>query len=51
MEIVHIETGGTIAVSESRDGSNDTEIGLALQKKKMNAFALILQQGVKKFET
>ncbi|KAG7652977.1 Transferase, partial [Arabidopsis suecica] len=50
MEIVHIETGGSIAFSESRDGSNGVEIGIALEKKKMEVFASILQQGIKKFE-
>lgn len=51
MEIVHIETGGSIAFSESRDGSNGVEIGIALEKKKMDMFASILQQEKKKFET
>ncbi|KAG7595745.1 Transferase [Arabidopsis suecica] len=51
MEIVHIETGGSIAFSESRDGSNGVEIGIALEKKKMDVFDSILQQGIKKFAT
>ncbi|CAN8311166.1 unnamed protein product [Cochlearia groenlandica] len=46
MELVHIETGGSIAFSESRDGSNGVEIGLALEKKNMDNFALILQQEI-----
>uniref|UniRef100_A0A1J3ISB1 Coumaroyl-CoA:anthocyanidin 3-O-glucoside-6''-O-coumaroyltransferase 1 n=1 Tax=Noccaea caerulescens TaxID=107243 RepID=A0A1J3ISB1_NOCCA len=50
MEMVHIETGGSIAFSDSRDGSNGVEVGIALGKKKMDAFALILQEGIKKFE-
>ncbi|KAL1188865.1 Coumaroyl-CoA:anthocyanidin 3-O-glucoside-6''-O-coumaroyltransferase 1 [Cardamine amara subsp. amara] len=49
-EIVHIETGGSIAISESRDVSNGIEIGIALQKKKMETFDIILQQGIKEFE-
>jgi hypothetical protein len=48
---VHIETGGSIAFSESRDGSNGVEIGIALEKKKMDVFDSILQQGIKKFAT
>uniref|UniRef100_A0A1J3CFT1 Coumaroyl-CoA:anthocyanidin 3-O-glucoside-6''-O-coumaroyltransferase 1 n=1 Tax=Noccaea caerulescens TaxID=107243 RepID=A0A1J3CFT1_NOCCA len=50
VEMVHIETGGSIAFSDSRDGSNGVEIGIALEKKKMDAFALIIQEGIKKFE-
>ncbi|VVA89837.1 unnamed protein product [Arabis nemorensis] len=49
MEIVHIQTGGSIAFSESRDGSNGVEIGLALEKAKMDAFASNLKQGINKF--
>ncbi|CAH2039020.1 unnamed protein product [Thlaspi arvense] len=50
MELVHIEAGGSIAFSESKDGRNGVEIGIALEKNKMDVFALILQQGLKKFE-
>ncbi|WZZ77196.1 hypothetical protein YC2023_097768 [Brassica napus] len=49
MEMVHIETGGSIAFSESRDGSNGVDIGLALEKKKMDTFVSVWQQGIKKF--
>ncbi|XP_010482850.1 PREDICTED: coumaroyl-CoA:anthocyanidin 3-O-glucoside-6''-O-coumaroyltransferase 1-like isoform X2 [Camelina sativa] len=51
MDIAHIETGGSIAFAESRDGSNGVEIGIALEKKTMDAFAMILQEGIKEFET
>ncbi|KFK42702.1 hypothetical protein AALP_AA1G028900 [Arabis alpina] len=50
MEMVHIQTGGSIAFSESKDGSNGVEIGLALEKEKMDAFASNLKQGINKFE-
>ncbi|EOA37490.1 hypothetical protein CARUB_v10011644mg [Capsella rubella] len=50
MEIVHIETGGSVAFLESRDGSNGVEIGIALEMKKLDAFAMIVQHGIKKFE-
>ncbi|CAN7036502.1 unnamed protein product [Brassica rapa subsp. trilocularis] len=49
MEMVHIETGGSIAFSESRDGSNGVDVGLALEKTKMDTFVSIWQQGIKKF--
>ncbi|KAL0697274.1 hypothetical protein Bca4012_053396 [Brassica carinata] len=49
MELVHIETGGSIAFSESKDGSNGVDIGLALEKEKMNTFVLIWQQRIEKF--
>ncbi|XP_019094363.1 PREDICTED: coumaroyl-CoA:anthocyanidin 3-O-glucoside-6''-O-coumaroyltransferase 2-like [Camelina sativa] len=51
MDIANIETGGSIALAESRDGSNGNEIGIALEKKTMDAFAMILQEGIKKFKT
>ncbi|ESQ36582.1 hypothetical protein EUTSA_v10007549mg [Eutrema salsugineum] len=51
MELVHIEVGGSIAFSESKDGSNGVEIGIALETKKMDAFELILQENIKKLET
>ncbi|KAJ4901795.1 Coumaroyl-CoA:anthocyanidin 3-O-glucoside-6''-O-coumaroyltransferase 1 [Raphanus sativus] len=49
MELVHIETGGSIAFSESRDGSNGVDIGFALEKTEMDTFVSIWQHEIKKF--
>ncbi|KAI6672879.1 hypothetical protein NL676_000785 [Syzygium grande] len=49
--VVHIDTSGSIALAESRNGDGGVEVGLALTRVCMEKFVSLLEKGSKSFVT